>query len=227
MAGRRTSGRRRCTRAHDRRPPRAAPSGQTSAAALPRRVRVIALRVSRSSSSAAARSPADTASASAPGVRVAARRAARRSSSLRNDAVTPSVRAMTSSRPDGVDRQRAAVELEQRAAGVRVGQFQRDRLVDPAGPRGQRGLEQVGPVGGQHEDDVGVLGEAVHLVEQLEQQRVLAGVHAAVLGDQVDVLDDDHRRLQGAGHRARLGDQVQRVRRSAGGPSCPPGCWCR
>ena len=66
---------------------------------LPSSVRVMALRVSSSSSSARLRSAADTARSAASGVRVAASSAARRSSSFRNDAVTPSVRASTSSRP--------------------------------------------------------------------------------------------------------------------------------
>ena len=65
------------------------------------------------------------------------------------------------------------------------------RLVDPARPRGEGRLEEVGTVGGQQEDDVGVLVESIHLVEQGEQQRRLAPVQAALLGDQVDVLDDD------------------------------------
>ena len=38
---------------------------------------------------------------------------------------------------------------------------------------------------------------------------MLAGIRAAVLGDQVDVLDDHHRRLQRSRDRARLGDEVQ------------------
>ena len=48
-------------------------------------------------------------------------------------------------------------------------------MVDPARALGQGGLEQVGAVGGEHERDIGVLTEPVHLVQQLEQQRVLAG----------------------------------------------------
>ncbi len=52
---------------------------------------------------------------------------------------------------------------------------------------------QVGPVGGEYEHDVGVFGQAVHLVEQLEQHRVLPWIHAAFLGDEVDVFYDEHR----------------------------------
>nr|WP_104522394.1 hypothetical protein [Blastococcus atacamensis] len=83
-----------------------------------------------------------------------------------------------------VDLERAAVEVEQRPPGGRVGQFERHRLVDPAGTRCQRRLQRVGPVRREDEDDVGVLGQPVHLVEQLEQQRVLPRVHAAVLRDE-------------------------------------------
>ena len=53
-------------------------------------------------------------------------------------------------------------------------------------------------VGRECEHDVGVAFEAVHLVEQLEEQRPLAGsmVQRAVLGDEVDVLEHHDRRLQ-------------------------------
>ncbi len=42
---------------------------------------------------------------------------------------------------------------------------------------------------------------------------MVAGVHPAVLRNQVDVLDDDHGRLEGAGHRAGGADQPQGVPR--------------
>nr|WP_254185476.1 hypothetical protein [Nocardioides panacis] len=111
--------------------------------------------------------------------------------------------------PAGVDLEVPAVELEQLPPGGGVGEPERDRLVDAPGARGQGRLEQVGAVGGEQEDHVGVLGQPVHLVEQLEEQRVLAGIPAPVLRDQVDVLDHDHRRLQGPGDRAGRADQMQ------------------
>ena len=89
--------------------------------------------------------------------------------------MTPSVRAMTESSRRLVDVELAAVEREQPPARVRVGQLQHHRLVDPAGSGGERRLEHLGAVGGEQEHHVGVLGEPVHLVEQLEQQRVGAG----------------------------------------------------
>ena len=42
---------------------------------------------------------------------------------------------------------------------------------------------------------------------------MLAGVHAAIFGDQVDVLDDHERWLQRPGDRDRGGDELQRVAR--------------
>jgi hypothetical protein len=58
--------------------------------------------------------------------------------------------------------------------------------------------------------NVGITGEPVHLVEQLGQRGRLAGLRAARLGDEIDVLQHDHRRLQGPGDRARLADAPQR-----------------
>ncbi len=102
-----------------------------------------------------------------------------------------------------LEREARAVDLEQPPPRRRVRQRQLDGEVDPPGTRGERRLERLGAVRREHEDQVGVLVEAVHRVEQLEQQR-RGLVVAAVLGDQVDVLDHDHRRLerarQAAGH---------------------------
>ena len=65
---------------------------------------------------------------------------------------------------------------------------------------GECGLEQVGAVGREHEDYVGVLGEAVHLVQELEEQRVLTQrTYAPLLGHEVHVLEDNRGRLGVAG----------------------------
>jgi hypothetical protein len=107
-----------------------------------------------------------------------------------------------------VQGQAAAVQLDQATAAGGVWQRHLDRQVDPAGAGGQGRLQQLGAVAGEQEDHVGVVAEPVHLVEQLEQQRGAAGLLAvAVLGDQVDVLEDHHRRLQQPRHRARPRDQ--------------------
>src|ERR671938_381958 len=73
--------------------------------------------------------------------------------------------------PSDAQRQAARVQLDEAPELGGVGQRQLDRLVDAARAGGQRGLQHVGAVGGSQEQDVGVLGEAVHLVEQLEQDR--------------------------------------------------------
>ena len=101
----------------------------------------------------------------------------------------------------GVDREQPSP-----GAGVRQGDLHRD--VDPAGSRRQRRFEQVRAVGGEQEQQVGVGGGAVHRIEQGEQHRVRARAEAAVLRHQVDVLEDDDRRLQVASH---LGDHPDRV----------------
>ena len=64
----------------------------------------------------------------------------------------------------------APEEFEQPGSRLRVGQRKLDGLVHPSGPGRQRRLEQVRAVRGHHEDHVRVLADAVHLVQQAEQQ---------------------------------------------------------
>ena len=102
------------------------------------------------------------------------------------------------------------VEPDQPAPRVRIREGELRRVIDPARALGQSRLEQVGAVGGEQERDVGVLAEPVHLVQQLEQQRVLAGAAVPLLGDQVHVLDHHHRGLQRPCDRAGRGDLPER-----------------
>ena len=80
-----------------------------------------------------------------------------------------------------------------------VGPVDDDTAVEAAGPQ-QRGIEDVGPVGGGDEDDALVRLEPVHLDEQLVE-RLLAFVmpaaeaRAAVTADRVDLVDDAGRVL--------------------------------
>jgi hypothetical protein len=86
----------------------------------------------------------------------------------------------------------AGVEPEQAAAGVGVGERDLQGEVDAAGPGGKRRLDEVGPVRREDEQQVGVLLEALHLVEQFEQDAAADAVlHGALAGHQVDVLEDD------------------------------------
>src|SRR6266536_2534956 len=104
--------------------------------------------------------------------------------------------------------QAAAVQLDQAPTAARIRQRHLDRQVDPARAGHQRRLQQIGPVAGEQEDHVAVGGEPVHLVQQLEQQRGAARLlPVALLGDQVDVLQHHHRRLQQPRHRAGPRDQ--------------------
>ena len=57
------------------------------------------------------------------------------------------------------------------AGRVLVGERDLDGEVDAARPLREGALERLGPVGCQQEDHVGVGVEAVHRVEQREQQR--------------------------------------------------------
>ena len=78
------------------------------------------------------------------------------------------------------------------------GRVDGDLPVEPARAQ-QRRVEDVGPVGGRDQDDVGLDVEAVHLDEQLVQRLlalVVAAAHAgaAVPADGVDLVDEDDRR---------------------------------
>lgn len=81
--------------------------------------------------------------------------------------------------------------------------------IHAAGPLGEGPLEHVHPVGGEDERDVGVMVQAVHGVEHLEQQRLRPVPEASVLGNQVAVLKHNDRRLQCPGHGGSLGDPGQ------------------
>src|SRR5262249_30639523 len=70
---------------------------------------------------------------------------------------------------DVLELQATRIELEEAPASIRVRQRQLDGQVDAARSCGQRGLEDVRPVGCQHEDDVAVVAQAVHFVQQLEE----------------------------------------------------------
>ena len=98
-----------------------------------------------------------------------------------------------------VDRARerlaAGVDLEDARAALAVGAVHHDLAVEATGAQ-QRGVEDVGPVGGRDEDDVVLHLEAVHLDEQLVE-RLLALVvtaaeaGAAVAADGVDLVHED------------------------------------
>src|ERR671919_469478 len=105
----------------------------------------------------------------------------------------------------------ATEQVEQARPALRVGQREGDRLVHSPWPRRQRGLEQVGAVRGHHEDHVGVLADSVHLVQEAEEQRRCAEAHRGpLLGDEIHVLEHDHRRLEVARDGAGVGDEPER-----------------
>ena len=95
-----------------------------------------------------------------------------------------------------------------------IGHRHLDDEIDAARPRGERGLEDVRTVRGEHEEHVGVIGEAVELVEELEEERLRrhSGV-AALLRDEVDVLDHDGGRREGTRELADGPDHAKAVTR--------------
>jgi len=100
----------------------------------------------------------------------------------------------------GCHRLALRVDLEDREAAVEVGRLHRHLAIEPPGPQ-QRGVEDVRPVGGRDEDDVGVGVEPVHLHEQLVEGLLALVVAAAQAGatmptDGVDLVhEDDARRV--------------------------------
>src|SRR3954470_16546503 len=90
-----------------------------------------------------------------------------------------------------VERDVARIEVDEAPAARRVGQRDLQREVDAPGARGERGLDDVGTVGRQQEQQVGVLVDPLDLVEQVEQRPAVAEVHRALGRDEVDVLEDD------------------------------------
>jgi hypothetical protein len=125
----------------------------------------------------------------------------------------------------GVNRQVACVQPDQALAAGRVRPGDLNREVHPPWPVGQRLLKHVGAVGGEHERDVRVRTHTVHGVQQREQQRPGVLLEVAVHGDQVDVLEHHHRRLQPAGQRRRLLDETDRLpgQQDHGRPGQPAG----
>ena len=95
----------------------------------------------------------------------------------------------------GVERLVARVHLEDRAAAADVGAVEHDVPVEAAGAE-QRGVEDVGPVGGRDHDDVLVGLEPVHLDEELVEGLLALVVAAAearatLAADGVDLVDED------------------------------------
>ncbi len=98
---------------------------------------------------------------------------------------------------EGTLREEASgVQGDEAGPGRLVRQRDLGREVDAAGALGERALEVGGAVGREKEGDVGVAVEAVH---DLEEQGLATHSHAdrAVFGHEVDVLEDDERRLVG------------------------------
>ena len=89
----------------------------------------------------------------------------------------------------------AGVDLEDLRAALAVGAVDDDLAVEAARAQ-QRGVEDVGPVGGGDEDDVVLHLEAVHLDEQLVERLLALVVTAAEAGaavapDGVDLVHED------------------------------------
>ena len=104
-----------------------------------------------------------------------------------------------------VRRQRLAarVHLENRQATGHVRVVHGHLAVKATGAQ-QRRVEDVGPVGGRDDDDVGALLEAVHLDQDLVQRlfalvMAAAQAGAAMATDRVDFVDEDDGRRLGLG----------------------------
>ena len=97
----------------------------------------------------------------------------------------------------------AAVHLEDRLALARTRAAARRSAVEAARAQ-QRRVEDVGPVGGRHDDDALGRLEAVHLGQHLVERLLALVVAAAEAGaalaaDRVDLVDEDDRPAHAAG----------------------------
>jgi hypothetical protein len=75
------------------------------------------------------------------------------------------------------ERQASAIKLDQLRAADIVRKRHLDRLVDTAGAIRQGALKLLRPVGGEDEQDVRILLQSIHFVEQPVEQRFLARSH--------------------------------------------------
>ncbi len=116
----------------------------------------------------------------------------------------------------GVGRERAlaAVQAQDLQAPVHVGDVDHDLAVEAPGAQ-QRGVEDVGPVGGAHHHEAAVAGEAVHLDEDLVERLLalvvaLPDAGAALAPGGVELVDEDDRGRRFAG----LAEEVAHARRA-------------
>src|SRR5262245_6770275 len=64
----------------------------------------------------------------------------------------------------------SSVQLKESPPTGGVGEWDLDGLIDTARPRRKRGFQDLGTIGRQKKEDIGIVAETVHLIEQLEQQ---------------------------------------------------------
>ena len=112
----------------------------------------------------------------------------------------------------GLQRLVAGVHPEDFLPPLDVGVVDRDLPVKAPGPQ-QRRVQDVGAVGGRHDDDAVVRAEAVHFHQQLVQGLLALVVSAAqsgapVAADRIDLIDED----DGRGGFARGVEQVAHAR---------------
>jgi len=86
------------------------------------------------------------------------------------------------------------VHVEDLATTLDVGAVEDDLAVESAGPQ-QRGIQDIGSVGGRDHDDVRVRVEAIHLDQDLVQGLLALVMRAAQAGaalapDRVDLVDE-------------------------------------
>ena len=92
----------------------------------------------------------------------------------------------------------AGMDLQDGGSSVLVGKVNRDGPVETAGSRQGR-VEDIGSVGGGHDDDAGIVFESVHFDEELVQGLLSFVVSAAktrssLTSDGIDFIDEDETR---------------------------------
>src|SRR5437870_4352399 len=95
------------------------------------------------------------------------------------------------------------VQIKEPPAASAIRQWDLDGLVNASRTSCQGWLKDIRSVRGEQEQDIGIVCQSIHLVEQFEEQGITAGVLLCTFfRDQVNILEDNGGRLQQSCHLA-------------------------
>src|SRR5712691_1121126 len=99
--------------------------------------------------------------------------------------------------------QTLSIQIKEPPAAIAIRKRYLDGLVNASRTSGQGWLKDIRPVRSEQEQNIGIVRQSIHLIEQFEEQRVTPGVLLrAFFCDQVNILEDNSGGLQQACHLA-------------------------